>query len=283
MIDKGQKVLIVGLGLIGGSYAQGLVKAGFEVGAITRSQKTIDFALSKGMISHGTIEVNEDYVSKFDIIVFAVYPHVFIEWIEKYQNFIKEGAIITDVTGVKSPIVYKIQGMLRKDLEFVGVHPMAGKAVSGIENADCSVFKDANYILTPTSLNTERALAICEDIGRILGFSKISRISPERHDDMIGFLSQLAHCIAVSLMNCNDSPDLVKFTGDSFRDLTRIANINYAMWPELFILNKDRLLNHIDKFMQQLNILREAIQDDNIEKMEELMKESTKRRKNFDK
>ena len=144
------KFLIVGLGLIGGSYAQALSDLGYEVGAITRSQGSIDYALKKGLISHGTTEITEEYISKFDVIIFALYPKVLLSWLENNQKYIKSGALLTDVTGVKCAVVYDVQKMLRSDLEFVGAHPMAGKEVYGVENADKTIFRNANYIVTPT-------------------------------------------------------------------------------------------------------------------------------------
>ena len=283
MLDRESKILIVGLGLIGGSYAEGLTKAGFEVGAVTRSRESIDYALSKGIIASGTNEVTREYVSRFDIVVFALYPHVFLSWLEKYQDCIKPGALLTDVTGVKRSVVYKVQEMLRDDLEFVGAHPMAGREVYGVKNADCSVFKGANYIVTPTEANTESAIVACEDLGRALGFGCISRLSPEEHDEMIGFLSQLTHCIAVALMNSKESSHLAEFTGDSFRDLTRIARINDGMWSELFLLNKDELLSQMDLFIGKFGELRDALAAGDTEKMREMMRISTERRSYFDK
>ena len=120
------KFLVVGLGLIGGSYAQALSDLGYEVGAVTRSQGSIDYAMEKGIIAHGTTEVTKEYVSQFDIVIFSLYPKVLLEWVEKYQGYLKPNALLTDVTGVKVPVVYKLQEMLREDLEFVGAHPMAG-------------------------------------------------------------------------------------------------------------------------------------------------------------
>ncbi|MBR5053970.1 MAG: prephenate dehydrogenase [Bacteroidales bacterium] len=283
MLDRESKILIVGLGLIGGSYAEGLTKAGFEVGAVTRSRESIDYALSKGIIASGTNEVTREYVSRFDIVVFALYPHVFLSWLEKYQDCIKPGALLTDVTGVKRSVVYKVQEMLRDDLEFVGAHPMAGREVYGVKNADCSVFNGANYIVTPTEANTESAIVACEDLGRALGFGCISRLSPEEHDEMIGFLSQLTHCIAVALMNSKESRHLAEFTGDSFRDLTRIARINDGMWSELFLLNKDELLSQMDLFIGKFGELRDALAAGDTEKMREMMRISTERRSYFDK
>ncbi len=277
------KFLIVGLGLIGGSYAQALTDLGYEVGAITRSQSSIDYALKNNLIAHGTTKVEKEYISKFDVIVFALYPKVLVKWIEENQSCFKKGALLTDVTGVKSPIVYKIQDILRSDVEFVGAHPMAGKEVYGVENADKSIFRNANYIVTPTAKNTKEAIDECKQLGKILGFKTVTELSPEKHDEMIGFLSQLTHCIAVSLMTCKDSEHLVDYTGDSFRDLTRIAKINDEMWSELFLMNKTELLSQMDLFMDKFKSLRDSIENDDKEKMKEIMRLSTKRRSLFDK
>ena len=277
------KFLIVGLGLIGGSYAQALSDLGYEVGAVTRSQKSIDYAVEKGIISHGTTEVTREYVSQFDIVVFSLYPNVLLDWIEKYQEFLKPGALLTDVTGVKVPVVYKIQKALRPDLEFVGAHPMAGREVYGVENADKNIFRNANYIVTPTDKNTKEGVDACKSLGKILGFKTIAELSPEKHDEMIGFLSQLTHCIAVSLMTCKESEHLVDYTGDSFRDLTRIAKINEDMWCELFLLNKTELLSQMDLFIEKFKELKSSIEESDTEKIKSIMRTSTKRRQFFDK
>ena len=283
MLQKDSKILIIGLGLIGGSYAQGLKKAGYEVGAITRSPETIAYALREGLIDSGATEVTADYVARFDLLVFALYPHVLLDWIGRWQSCIKPDALLTDVTGVKGALVYRIQEMLRPDLEFIGAHPMAGREVSGVQNADCRIFQGANYIVTPTEANSPEAVSACEELGRILGFGRISRLSPEEHDEMIGFLSQLTHCIAVSLMNCKESRHLVDFTGDSFRDLTRIARINDEMWPELFALNKRELVSQMDLFEGEFRRLRDAIERDDGDTVREMMRTSTLRRSYFDK
>ena len=283
MLQESTNILIIGLGMIGGSYAEGLKRAGYEIGAITRSQKTLDYALEKGIIDSGSTEVTRDYVSRFDILVFALYPHTFLDWIDRYQDCIRDGALLTDVTGVKGAVVYSVQQRLRPGLEFIGAHPMAGRERSGVESADCSVFRGANYIVTPTPANSLEAIRTCEEIGRTLGFGRISTLSPEAHDEMIGFLSQLTHCIAVALMNCKESEHLVRFTGDSFRDLTRIARINEEMWPELFALNKTELLAQMDLFQKEFSRLRNAIAKDDLETEREMMRTSTLRRSYFDK
>lgn len=283
MNDEFKKVLIVGLGLLGGSYAEGLKKAGYEVGAIDINESSIDYALDKKIIDHGISIINEEYIKEFNLIIFALYPKVLVKWLKENQKYIKENAIITDVTGIKGWLFDELGTFLRSDIEFIGVHPMAGREVCGVENSNAEIFKGANYIITPTASSTKKAISIAEEIGQVLGFKHIVKLSPEEHDEMIGFLSQLTHCIAISLMTCKESEHLVKYTGDSFRDLTRIAKINENMWSELFLLNKAELVNQMDLFINRFKQLKEYIEDENLEEMKEMMRLSTTRRKYFDK
>ena len=283
IVDVSKKILIVGLGLLGGSYAKVLRRFGFHVSAITLEQSSIDFAIKEGIIDEGSTSLDERMISEADLVVFALYPHVFVEWIEKNQHLLKSGALITDVTGVKRSIVYKIQNMLRPDVEFIAAHPMAGREVSGVENSTDRMFIGANYIVTPTDKNTPEAIETCIELGRLLGFSRVTTLSPEEHDEMIGFLSQLTHCIAVALMTCNDKEDMEKFTGDSFRDLTRIARINDVMWSELFSENKDVLLAQMDMFINKFNELRAMLENGDVDGMRAMMRHSTARRALFDK
>lgn len=282
-LNKNTNILIVGLGLLGGSYAIALKKKNYKITAITRNPETIEYALKNNIIDDGYIEVKPDVVKNADLIIFALYPKVFINWINEHKNLFKSGAIITDVTGVKQSVVYDVQNILPPDVEFISAHPMAGRESSGIEYATDEIFKEANYIVVPTEKNTEAATSLCEKLGEELGFKRISRLTPEEHDRMIAYLSQLTHCIAVSLMCTSDNQDLVKYTGDSFRDLTRIAKINDEMWSELFLMNKDALLSEIDSFSTQLDKMRTYLINDNREELREMMKTSTMRRKYFDK
>ena len=278
-----QRILIVGLGLIGGSLAEGLTKLGFQVGALTRSRSSVDYALQKGIICEGTTEPEAEFLGRWDLVIFSLSPHVFVEWIEKYQHLLKKGAVLTDVPGVKGRLVPKVQALLREDLEFVPAHPMAGREVYGVQNADASIFRGANFIITPTGRNSEQAIGRIEELARMLGFRKVSRLSLEEHDEMIGFLSQLTHCIAVTLMDCKESAHMVDYTGDSFRDLTRIARINEDMWTELFLENREELLSQMDLFANKFEELRQALESGNTEKMKEMMRLSTLRRSYFDK
>ena len=283
IVDVSQKILIIGLGLLGGSYARVLKRFGFHISAVTKEKSSIEYALNEGIIDEGTTELDERIIGKADLVIFALYPHVFLEWIEKNQHLLKSGAIITDVTGVKRSIVYKIQNILRKDVEFIAAHPMAGREVSGVENSTDKMFAGANYIVTPTDKNTPEAINTCLELGRLLGFSNVTTLSPEEHDEMIGFLSQLTHCIAITLMTCNDKENMEKFTGDSFRDLTRIARINDLMWSELFVENKDALLNQMDMFINKFNELKFMLETEDIDGIRKMMRHSTQRRALFDK
>ena len=283
IVDVSKKILIVGLGLLGGSYARVLRRFGFHISAITLEQSSIDYAIKENIIDEGTTELDARIIGEADLVIFALYPHVFVEWIEKNQGLLKSGAVITDVTGVKRSIVYKIQEMLRPDVEFVAAHPMAGREVSGVENSTDRMFVGANYIVTPTEKNTPEAIETVIELGRLLGFSRVSTLSPEEHDDMIGFLSQLTHCIAITLMTCNDKENMEKFTGDSFRDLTRIARINDLMWSELFVANKDVLLEQMNLFIDKFSELRTMLENEDIDGMRAMMRYSTERRALFDK
>ena len=283
IVDVSKKILIVGLGLLGGSYAKVLKRFGFHISAITLEQSSIDYAIKENIIDEGSTELDERIIGDADLIIFALYPHVFVEWIEKNQGLLKSGALITDVTGVKRSIVYQIQEMLRPDVEFVAAHPMAGREVSGVENSTDRMFIGANYIVTPTEKNTPEAVQTCIELGRLLGFSNVTTLSPEEHDEMIGFLSQLTHCIAITLMTCNDKENMEKFTGDSFRDLTRIARINDLMWSELFVANKDVLLDQMTLFIDKFNSLKTMLETEDIDGMRAMMRHSTERRALFDK
>ena len=202
-LDKNLNILIIGLGLMGGSYAKALKENGYTVNAITKEKFDAEYALSHGF--------------------------------------------------------------------------------AGILFADSSIFKVANYLVTPTEKNTEQAIGLCRALGETLGFARISELSPERHDEIIAFLSQLTHCIAVSLMCSSDDHGLVNYTGDSFRDLTRIARINDEMWSELFLDNKPALLKEMKAFRDNFDKMYAAVETDDREALREMMRTSTERRSWFDK
>lgn len=282
-LDNKSKILIVGLGLIGGSYAKALSKHGYQVKAITRDQKDIDYAVQSGIIADGTTEVNPELIAWSDITVLALYPHTLLDWVKQNAHLFTPGTLVTDVTGVKGTVVADVQSHMPDGVEFIAAHPMAGREKSGVEYSDDAVFRGANYIVVPTEKNTPEAVALCSKLGEILGFHRISTLTVKEHDRMIAFLSQLTHSIAVALMCATEQPGLEAYTGDSFRDLTRIARINDEMWSELFLCNREALLEEMDRFADEFAHLRKALADGNREELRRMMRFSSEIREKFDK
>lgn len=285
-------VLIVGMGLMGSAYARALSDKGYRVLGITLSQQVIDAALADGVIAKGSTKVEADLIAQADIIVFGLYPAVLVDWINKNGHLITPGTVLTDVTGVKGCVVARVQDMLPDGVEYISAHPMAGRELIGSDDLDVyraatpDMFRGANYLVVPTDKNTPEAIMLCEQLGRILGFAHVTRLSVEEHDDMIAYLSQLTHAIAVSLMCCADGEEdvsrLSALTGDSFRDLTRIAKINDAMWSELFLSNREALLSQMDVFIDRFTMMRAALEAGDTQTMRDMMQKSTVRRRAFD-
>ena len=282
-LNRNTEILIVGLGVIGGGYARALTRQGYRVSCITKEQKDIDYAVVHGIIHSGYTEPRPEILAAAELVVLALYPHTAVEWMRENQNFLRPGTLVTDVTGVKARFIHEMQAFLRTDIEFISAHPMAGRESSGVEYSNDEVFRGANYIVVPTDRNTREGIAVCRRLGEILGFGRISELDAESHDRMIAFLSQLTHCIAVALMNCHQGAGLESYTGDSFRDLTRIAKINDEMWSELFLWNREALLAQMDVFEKTFDRLRGMLERGDREGMREMMRISTRRRTLFDK
>lgn len=278
--DHKDNILIVGLGLIGGSYARALKKQGYTVNAIDKDPDAIAYALEERIIDKGKTDAS--LIKDADRIILALYPSLVTDWIRMHRGDFKSGSLLTDVTGIKSAIVFEIQKILPEDAEFIAAHPMAGREVYGVRNSSEKIFTGANYIVVPTEKNTPDAVAWCRELGQILGFSTISVLSPEEHDKMIAYVSQLTHCIAVALMTCEDNEHLKDYTGDSFRDLTRIANINADMWTELFFMNREALLEYMDGFIDEMKTLRDMVDRQDQAGLKAKMQLSSQRRGQFD-
>ena len=218
MLDKTKRYLIVGLGLLGGKYALELSKAGFHVDGINRSEGHLQYALDHGYIASGKTHDFGDLVSQADHIIFGLYPTALIDWFKTYGHLIKSGCIFTDVSGVKTGLVEPVQAMCPEGVEFIASHPMAGRETSSVEHAAEVSFAPANFIITPTEKNTPEAVQWAKELAEVLGFRHICTLTVQEHDKMIGYVSQLCHAIAVSLMCANDNSSLCEYTGDSFRD-----------------------------------------------------------------
>lgn len=275
------KVLIVGLGLMGGAYAYRLSNKGYTVYGSDLDIDAIDYALDKKFIVNGSVDP-KDFIKEADLVVLAIYPKAILEFITKYKDLFHEGQIITDICGVKSDFVYKAYE-LSKPAIYCSHHPMAGREKIGIRYSTECVFGGANFLITPTDGVEDYAIDTLKHIGVDLGFSNISVMDIQKHNRMIGFTSQLTHAIAVSLVNSDHDDDTKFYIGDSYRDLTRIAMINDSLWSELFLENRNYLLEHIASFEFELNLLKMALYREDKEALCKLFKSSTKIRKEMEK
>lgn len=278
-----ERITVIGLGVIGASYASALRKAGYTVFGVDCDEDTVRKAAARG-ITDAASTSEKDFVPTSDIVVIALYPKQVEGELKKIKGLLKDGVIITDVAGIKSHFTTRIESLLPEDADFVFAHPMAGREKKGIDYADENVFKGANFIITPSKRNKKESIETIERLAREMGFRNIMRLTPEEHDKIISFVSQLPHAIAVALVNSDDRKfDTPRFVGDSYRDLTRIANINEKLWSELFLGNRENLLNSIKEFEKRLDIIKKALEDEDKDVLEEQFVRATKRRTEFNK
>lgn len=273
------KIVVVGLGVIGGSFTMALKEAGYDdIYGIDINEESLEKAKRIGLIKEG-FKDGQEIVKSADLIIISLYPRLVKEFIVDNKDNFKDGAVITDATGIKKLFIEDIVKILPENIDFVFGHPMAGREKKGIDFATSQVFKGANYILTPVDRNKEENLKLIEDLAYKIGFKRVKRITPDYHDEMIGFTSQLPHSLAVALVNSDEEGrDTGSFIGDSYRDLTRIANINEDLWSELFLGNKENLLNSIENFEIELDKIKDAIKNNDKESLREIFIKSTKRR-----
>ncbi|MBX4266870.1 prephenate dehydrogenase [Clostridium estertheticum] len=253
-------ITIVGLGLIGGSFAMALRKLNPKnIWAIDIDKETLRVAEEMNIIDKGYLSP-EIPLSNSDIVILAVYPQKTINFVKINMDSFKSGAVITDTAGIKSNLINEVMPVLRKDLDFIGGHPMAGKEESGLKAASKDMFKNANYIITPINGNDEENVSLISDIARGMGCKRVVRLTPEEHDDIIAYTSQLPHIIAVSLIDCNSSiKGVSKFIGGGFKDTTRVATINGELWPELLMYNEENIISKIEDFEQNIKEIKDAI------------------------
>lgn len=272
-------IVVVGLGVIGGSFAMALKEASYQqVYGIDTNKQTLEKAKQMGLIKDGSV-TGELFLKQADLIILSIYPKLVKSFIQSNRDNFKPGCVITDATGVKGMFINDILEILPNEVDFVFGHPMAGREKRGIDFASSRVFKGANYLITPTPRNQERNIELIENLAYEIGFKKVRRITPDFHDEMIGFTSQLPHAMAVALINSDiEGRDTGSFIGDSYRELTRIANINEDLWSELFFGNKKNLLESIDNFLVELNNIRNSIVNEEEEELKSLFIKSSKRR-----
>lgn len=272
-------IVVVGLGVVGGSFLMALKEAGYkDVYGIDIDEDTLRKAKKQGLIKDGCTS-GEELIKKADLTIISIYPKLVKNFVEKNKEFFKEGSVITDATGIKVMFIKDIINILPKNVDFVFGHPMAGREKKGIDFASAEVFKGANYIITPIERNKNENIDLIEKLAYKIGFKRVRKITPEFHDEMIGFTSQLPHAIAVALINSDEEGrETGSFIGDSYRDLTRIANINEELWSELFLGNKENLLDAIKNFEFQLDLIKRAVLEDDKEVLSEYFVKATGRR-----
>lgn len=261
----------VGLGLMGGSFAKGireniLNKSGAKgkIYACDIQASVLHTSVNQGVISKGfSLEETEEMLSMCDFVFICLYPRATLDFIETHKNAFKPGAIITDISGVKSHLIRGLPEKLPNNVDFICGHPMAGSEKEGYSHASGEIFKDRNYILMPRKENTPEHLEFFKNLVTDLGFTRIIETDPITHDHKIAFTSQLCHVLAAALVDSAEDTHITAFGGGSFEDLTRIAMINAPLWTELFSANKHELVSHIEAFEISLKVLKKLIQEDN--------------------
>lgn len=270
---------IVGLGIMGGSFAksirQNILSQSDSTGKIlgcNRSTSSITMALSEGVIDKGFPSTDVDQMlPDCDVVFICLYPHATLDFLKDHKDKFKSGAIITDISGVKGIFEKSLPQLLRPDTDFVIGHPMAGGEKEGYAASNAKFFDNHNYILIPQDFNKPENLETMRTLISAMGFSRITETSCQNHDYKIGFTSQLCHVIASALVASADDEEITAFGGGSFEDLTRIAMINAPLWTELFISNKDLLCNHIENFQKQLDLMKNFIQSENSEELKNML------------
>ena len=273
------KILIVGLGVIGGGYAMALKEAGYsEVYGIDTNEETLKKAKEMKIIKEGFTREDE-IISEMDLIVLAIYPNLVKNFLVKNKNKFKENALITDVTGIKQLFINDIVEILPQNIDFVFAHPMAGRENKGIDYATNKVFQGANFLIVETKKNKEENIRKIENLAKEMGFKHIKRTTPAFHDEMIAFTSQLPHVLAVALTNSDiENRNTGEFIGDSYRDLTRIANMNEKLWSLLFLGNKKNLLEAMNNFEAEFDKIKKCIEENDEKNLQKLFIKSTIRR-----
>lgn len=267
------KIAVVGLGLIGGSIAKTLKKnTTHSVYAINRSQQTLKTALSEEAID-GAITAEE--LKDMDVVFIGLYAGLTIDFVLKNADNFKKGAVVADTCGVKTEIVKALtQPLAEKGVHFVGCHPMAGREFSGYRYSLDNLFDNASCILTPDEDTDQNAVKLLSELAHEMRFRKTVISTPQEHDRVIAFTSQLAHIVSASYVK---SPSLFKqagFSAGSFKDMTRVAYLNEDMWTELFMLNKDALSFEIGCVINALQDYKNALDSGDSDKLHALLKES---------
>ena len=256
MDDERFTIVIIGLGLMGGSLAFAL--KGFRncrLIGYDHSRTTMEAALAQGAVAH-TADSMEQAVQNADLVIFCTYPGTIVQDIIRCTGYTKENAVITDICGVKEPL---LAGLPR---DYIGLHPMAGKEVDGLANAEAGLFHNAGFIIVPQDESRQESLDMLHELAEYVGAGQICVNSARDHDRIIAYTSDLMHITAAAL--CRDYPrDMTQaHTAGAFRDCTRIANLNAGMWTELLLLNKENIIPVLEKLINSLSDFNQALKNE---------------------
>ncbi len=277
-------ITIVGLGDIGGSFAMAFKEAGFEdVYAVDLNKESIEKAKNMGIIKDGSDNAKQ-FLEIADLVIICIYPRIIKDFMMENRNNFKDGAIVTDVAGIKGTLIKQLDDIIPDNIDFIFGHPMAGRENKGIDHATAECYKGANYLLIDTERNDDDNVLLLQAIIYKLGFKRIIRISSGFHDQIIAFTSHLPHVMAVSLINSDvEARNTEIYMGGSYRDATRVADINEDLWTELFLGNKENLLEVIDDFMAEMGRFREDLAKGDRVALNKRLKRATKRRRRLNK
>lgn len=271
---------IVGLGLIGGSYAKALRNLKVrKILGMDISHGIARACLNANMIDE-VVEEDGSNLKEADIIICSVYPEAVMGFVrQNVQNF-AEGMLMTDATGVKGTMPREIQELLPEGCEFISGHPMAGRQGSGLGMSEAAIFNNSNYIIVPTEKNTPEAVSWLEEFAKALGCARSVKVSMEDHDKIIAYTSDLPHITAVALVNsASYNENTQYFIAGGFRDATRVADINPDLWSDLFLSNRDNVIAEIENYQSQLERWKKAIVENDREALKEIMREAGPRRR----
>lgn len=267
----GKTIGIIGLGLIGGSFAKA-IKARTEHNVLGYD---INTATCEKALEEKSIDGILQDPANCDLLIVALFPQASIEYILSNIGSMKENTIVMDICGMKKPIADRVaQTCKAHKVEFIGGHPMAGKACWGYDYSTPEMFQNSSMILTPIFTDSW-AVEVVQDLCKSLGFTRIVFTDPSSHDKMIGYTSQLAHILSSAYIKNPLCMNYKGYTGGSFQDLTRVAKLNPAMWSELFLMNRENLLEDLDILIASLTDYREAIAAEDNERLSELLAEGT--------
>lgn len=267
-------IAVIGLGIIGGSFCKAIKKyTDHYVIGINRTAKTAQKALNVGAIDEiGTPES----LSKADMVILTMYPQADIDFVKEHGNYIKKGAIVTDASGIKCSICPQLKELAQKfGFVFVGSHPMAGKEKNGFDVSDSELYQNASFIITPCGAE-QKYVDILSDFATSIGFGTIKITTPEEHDRMIAFTSQLPHVLACAYVLSPCCPNHNGFSAGSYRDVSRVANINSKLWSELFLENKEPLVKELDILIENITEIINSIKAEDKQALTDLLEKGHK-------